>query len=378
MITSAGMSVAGSVLSALSPNLIILVGGRGIQAAALAGLGVSSIAIIVRETEEGVLATALGRWAVWTAIAGVSGPIFSSVFVEYASWRFLFLTVVPISVLIILLGFPSWSKNHIVVERERIDIAGTLGAMGGIGLVVLALLEGNSWGWVSTRTTLSFLAGFLLIVIVILRSKVHVSPVIPLNLFSEKRFVLMAVIGFTSSLMFFGMWLALLSYAIDVWGFSLIKTGLLLTIMPGTMTLIAFPAGRFADSHGFRGVMVTGSLLFTIGFILTASTITSAPSIGVMIPSVVAAGIGMATVLGNTTAAGTQNLDSDLVGTGTAILQTSYRIGGSLGSAVVAAILESGTIGTPRTHEWSIWAIVIGGVITSLLCLLIKKDFKDV
>ena len=98
MIASAGMSVFGSALSALSPNLIILVAGRGLQAAALAGLGVSSIAIIVRETEEGVLATALGRWAVWTAIAGVSGPIFSSVFVEYASWRFLFLTVVPVSI----------------------------------------------------------------------------------------------------------------------------------------------------------------------------------------------------------------------------------------------------------------------------------------
>ena len=378
MITSAGMSVFGSVLSALSPNLIVLVTGRGLQAAALAGLGVSSIAIIVRETEEGALATALGRWAVWTAIAGVSGPIFSSVFVEYASWRFLFLTVVPVSVLIIFLGFPFWSKDHEIIERDRIDIAGTVAAMGGIALVVLALLEGNSWGWMGLRTMLSFLFGFLLIAVIVLRSKVHESPVIPLQLFSEKRFVLMTIIGFTSSLMFFGMWLALLSYAIDVWGFSLIKTGLLLTIMPGTMTLIAFPAGRFADTHGFRGVMVTGSLLFTIGFVVTASMIGSTPSLIVMIPAVVAAGIGMATVLGNTTAAGTQNLDSDLVGTGTAILQTSYRIGGSLGSAVVAAILESGTIGMSTTHEWSIWAIVITGVITNLLCLLIREDVRGV
>ena len=124
--------------------------------------------------------------------------------------------------------------------------------------------------------------------------------------------------------------------------------------------------------------MVTGSLLFTIGFLVTASMIGSTPSVIVMIPAVVAAGIGMATVLGNTTAAGTQNLDSDLVGTGTAILQTSYRIGGSLGSAVVAAILESGTIGTPTTHEWSIWAIVITGGITTVLCLFIKKSIRDV
>lgn len=378
MITSAGMSVLGSILSALAPNLLILVAGRGFQAAALAGLGVSSIAIIVRETREGVLATALGRWAVWTAVAGVSGPIFSSIFVEYASWRFLFLTVVPISALIIYLGSPSWKKDHIIIERKRVDITGTVAAMGGIALVVLALLEGNGWEWLSLKTILSFVAGLSLILFVILRSKVHVSPVVPLHLFSNKRFVLMVVIGFTSSLMFFGMWLALLSYAIDVWGFSLIKTGLLLTIMPGTMTLIAFPAGRFADNHGFRGVMVIGSLLFTIGFTVTASSVSSEPSIIVMLPAVVAAGIGMATVLGNTTAAGTQNLDSNLVGTGTAILQTSYRIGGSLGSAIVAAILDSGTIGSPKTHEWSIWAIVFSGVITCLLCLSIKTDVKGV
>ena len=378
MITSAGMSVLGSVLSALSPNLLILVAGRGFQAAALAGLGVSSIAIIVRETKEGVLATALGKWAVWTAVAGVSGPIFSSIFVEYASWRFLFLTVVPISALIIYLGSPSWRKDHTIIERDRVDITGTVAAMGGIALVVLALLEGNSWEWLSLKTILTFLAGLLLMFFVILRSKVHVSPVVPLHLFSNKRFVLMVAIGFTSSLMFFGMWLALLSYAIDVWGFSLIKTGLLLTIMPGTMTLIAFPAGRFADNHGFRGVMVVGSLLFTIGFTVTASSVSSEPSIIVMLPAVVAAGIGMATVLGNTTAAGTQNLDSNLVGTGTAILQTSYRIGGSLGSAIVAAILESGTIGSPKTHEWSIWAIVFSGVITCLLCFRITTDAKGV
>jgi MFS family permease len=124
--------------------------------------------------------------------------------------------------------------------------------------------------------------------------------------------------------------------------------------------------------------MVVGSLLFTIGFTVTASSVTSEPSIVVILPAVVAAGIGMATVLGNTTAAGTQNLDSDLVGTGTAILQTSYRIGGSLGSAIVAAILESGTIGLPKTHEWSIWAIVFSGVITCLLCFRITTDAKGV
>ncbi|MDP6144333.1 MAG: MFS transporter, partial [Acidimicrobiales bacterium] len=134
MISSAGASVVGSLLSAISPNLAFLIIGRGLQAAALAGLGVSSIAIIVRETNEGQLATAMGRWAFWTATAGVTGPVLSSIFVEYASWRILFLSVVPISTLVIYLGFPSWNSDHRSMTKSQIDYLGTLAAMFGISL----------------------------------------------------------------------------------------------------------------------------------------------------------------------------------------------------------------------------------------------------
>ena len=373
MISSAGASVVGSLLSAVAPNLIFLIAGRGLQAAALAGLGVSSIAIIVRETKQGLLATAMGKWAFWTATAGVTGPILSSVFVEYASWRILFLSVVPISALVIYLGFPYWNSSHIAIKTTTIDYLGTLSAMFGISLLVLALLEGNDWGWSSFETICSFIGGCLLMWLVVGRSKKHASPVLPLHLFTNNTFVLSMVIGFVSSLMFFGMWLALLSYAIDVWDYSLIKTGLLLTVMPGTMVFIARLAGRFADRNGFRGVMATGSTIFTLGFLIMNLTAGDSPSIPAMLPALVAAGIGMATVLSNTTAVGTQELEPSLVGTGTAILQTSYRIGGSLGSAVVAAILESGKIGTVTTHKWSLWAIIIGGAITAVLCSCLKN-----
>ena len=374
MITSAGASVAGSLLSAVSPNLLLLVMGRGVQAAALAGLGVSSIAIIVRETEPGLLATAMGRWAFWTATAGISGPVLSSVFVEYASWRVLFLSVIPIGVSVIYLGIPYWSSDHRSTEKTKIDYLGTFAAMLGISLFVLALLEGNDWGWGSLQTICSFVGGFLLMALVVMRSKTHDSPVLPLHVFTNNTFVLSVMIGFISSLMFFGMWLALLSYAIDVWSYSPMKTGLLMTVMPGSMVFIAQPAGRFADRNGFRGVMVGGAIIFTLGFLATNLIAGESPSIPAMLPALVVAGIGMATILSNTTAVGTQELEPSLVGTGTAILQTAYRIGGSLGSAVVAAILESGNIGTVSTHKWSVWAIIISGMITALLCSFIKKS----
>ena len=89
--------------------------------------------------------------------------------------------------------------------------------MGGIALACGPSL-GNSWVGSGLKNNVEFfLIGFLLIAVIVLRSKVHESPVIPLHLFSKKAFCSDDYHWFTSSLMFFGMWLALLSYAIDVW-----------------------------------------------------------------------------------------------------------------------------------------------------------------
>lgn len=377
LVVSAWSLAGASAAATVAPTLTLLIVARGLQAAALAGLAVSSIAILVRETPRAMLATTLGRWGLWTATSGVVGPIAAAALVEAATWRLMFAATIPTSVAIALLALPAWNDTHVRVRRGAIDYLGVVMAMAGLSLLVLALLEGGGWGWGSAETLGSLAASCLLLGAVVARSRVHVDPIIPLHLFRVADFRLSLVIGLVQQIMFFAMWLALLSYATDVWEHGLIRTGLVLTIMPGTMTLLSSHAGRLADRRGVRGVMVGGAAVFCAGFATTVLTIGETPNTWLLMPGVLAAGVGMATLVPVNTSVATRSLDLEVVATGTALYQTTSRVGGALGSAVVVALLETGTIGDAATHRRPIWLIVALGLVTLVLSTFVQPHHRE-
>ncbi len=362
LVVSAIGATGAALLAAAAPTLTLLVIAKGLHAGFLSGLAVSSIAIIVRVTKPEQLATVLGTWAFWTAFSGVIGPLLASSLVEVTSWRFMFLATGLASASVAVLGKVGWDAEFVATDRAPIDFAGTLSAMVGLSLVVLTLLEGNDWGWASPLAIGCLAAGLALLAFVIVRSRTQADPTIPLDLFRHRNFALSAVIGFTSSMMFYGMWLTLLSYATDVWEQGLIRTGLMLTLMPGTMMIFARASGRAADRRGYRGVMMFGAAIFSVGFALFALTAGDTANNLLLLPAVLCAGIAMATVVSNGTSVGTSTLAPAVIGTGTAILQTFHRVGGSLGSALVVALLETGEIGEVATNRRPVWALVILGV----------------
>ena len=374
LVAGAAGAAGAALLAAAAPTLELLVVAKGLQSGFMAAVLVSSLAIIVREAPPHRLATALGTWAFWTATSGVCGPLLASGLIELGSWRLMFVASAPIAAAVGLLAWPGWRAEFVRSERAPVDYIGTVAAMGGLSLAVFALLEGNDWGWSSGRTLGCLAVATGLLWLVVARSRVQADPIVPLHVFHNRNFSLSVVIGFVSSMAFHGMWLALLSYATDVWGQALLTTGFVLALMPGTMTFFARAAGRFADTNGLRGVMAVGSLVFSLGFATFALTAGDTTNNALLLPAVVAGGIGMATVISNGTAAGTATLETSLVGTGTAILQTFHRVGGSLGSAVVVAVLETGTIGEAATHRRSIWVIAGLGVAVIALSLALSPN----
>ncbi len=368
LVVSAIGATGAALLGAAAPTLTLLVVAKGLHAGFLSGLAVSSIAIIVRVTKPERLATALGTWAFWTATSGVVGPLLASGLVEVTTWRFMFVATAVASASVAVLGKVGWRSDFVATDRAPIDYVGTVSAMVGLSLVVLTLLEGNDWGWSSLRTVGCLAVGLALMYFVIVRSRTQEDPTVPLELFRHRNFALSTAIGFTSSMMFYGMWLTLLSYATDVWEQDLIRTGLMLTLMPGTMMLFARAAGRAADARGYRGVMMAGAAVFCVGFTTFGLTAGETANNLLLLPAVFCAGIGMATVVSNGTSVGTSTLGPAIVGTGTAILQTFHRVGGSLGSALVVALLETGKIGEVATNLLPVWALVVLGLIVLALC----------
>lgn len=364
----------GSLLAAVAPTLALLVAARGIQAAAYASLGVSSISILVRDTPTERLASALGSWGFWTALSGVSGPIVSSLLDQELSWRWVFALEALIAVVLIALAWPGWHQMLPRKEVSSVDVIGTVLVAGGLALVVLALLEGNDWGWLSLRTLGAAAVGLGLVAVVVARSRTHPDPVIPLEPFRNRGFVVGALAQSVATLGFFAMWLALLQYMTEVWDYSVFRSGLLLTMMPGGMAVISKAVGRYCDQRGFRRVVVAGALITATGFSATALLIDSEPRVPLILPAILTAGVGMAMVLPPTSTAATRTLLAHQVGTGTAIMQTLSRVAGGLGPAAVVALLGTGVAGDPAVHRLSIWLVVVTMLVAAGLAANLRDD----
>src|SRR4051794_31581744 len=147
---------AGSAVCALSNSEEVLIAGRvlqGLGGAALLGL---SLAIVSSVFPDGEKAKALGIWAGVSALALGIGPLLGGALIEAVSWRWLFWINLPFCLLGVVLVLGSTAEQRDPGAARRIDVPGVITVGAGLALVVLALVEGKTWGWTSAATLGSF------------------------------------------------------------------------------------------------------------------------------------------------------------------------------------------------------------------------------
>src|ERR671934_79659 len=89
---------------------------------------------------------AIGTWAGVSALALAIGPVVGGFLTEHVSWRAIFFLNIPVAAaaVIVTLAAARESRDHTV--PRTVDFKGVLTLTAGIGSLVLALIEGNSWG----------------------------------------------------------------------------------------------------------------------------------------------------------------------------------------------------------------------------------------
>src|SRR4051794_26540894 len=142
----------GSLTTALSPNLaVLLIGWSGVEGFG-AVLVIPAIAALTAATYEGrdrALAYALlGGVA---ALAVAAGPLIGGWVTTQFTWRYVFAGETVVMVLILLLrGRIAQAPRP--PRRPRLDIVGVVLSSSGLGLIVLAILRSSVWGFVQPRT----------------------------------------------------------------------------------------------------------------------------------------------------------------------------------------------------------------------------------
>lgn len=142
----------GSLITALSPNLVTLLFGWSLVEGLGAILVIPAIAALAAINYKGKdRVVAFSILGAVTGLAAAVGPIIGGFMTTYLSWRYVFAaeTIIMIGVLLV--------ANRIYDEKSSkkpsLDIPSVLLSAGGMGLLVFGVLQSKTWGWILPSET---------------------------------------------------------------------------------------------------------------------------------------------------------------------------------------------------------------------------------
>ena len=369
--------VAGMLLSTLAPSIWLLVAARSLAAASQALMGPAAVALVIKYGEIGKESESIGRWGLYTAVAGFTAPLIVTQLISTFTWRSLFALQVPIG-LFVLYCLQTNDGSEEIRKPIKIDRVGSVLTIVGLTTLILPIVKSGDWGFTSLKPLTLFSIALVLLSILIKRSLTLDNSPLQTQLFIHRNFSLACAMSLFAGIAFYAHWLAILLFMVEIWEFTLIEAGLLLTIMPASMSLFSVWFGKLADSRGYRPIVIPGLITYSLLFLIMWVNIDQDPQLLITIPALIGSGIGMASVWPTLTAIGANAIEDNSISSGTSIIHTIQRIGGALGIAIVLAVI-SGLSGSDTffAHRSAILVMPIAGAMTLLLSCFLDAPQRD-
>jgi EmrB/QacA subfamily drug resistance transporter len=330
-----------SLACGLAPNGDVLIAARVAQGLGGALMNPATLSIIIATFPPRERGAALGIWAGVSATALAVGPLVGGLLTEHVSWNWIFFINVPIGVAALLLAPILIEESRDTSVEQRPDVPGLTASAIGLFALTYGCIEANSYGWSSPRILSAFfvggvaLAGFAALE---LRQR---APMLDLSLFRNRTFT-----GANTAMLLVG--LAMLStffyvslYMQNVLQYSPVEAGAAFLPLTLLFILIAPRAGKLSDRFGSRALVAIGMTLLSI-MLLYYSQLGADASFWNLLPGLVIGGVGMGMTMTPTTAAAMSSVPVAQAGVGSAVLSSMRQVGGSVGVAVMGAIVASG------------------------------------
>jgi EmrB/QacA subfamily drug resistance transporter len=332
---------------------------------ATAGLAVDQTALVISRIVQGVGAAlmmpgtlsiitdafpaeergkAMGTWAGVSALALAVGPVLGGFLTEHVSWRAIFYLNIPVAIGAVAATLFAVRESRDTSVGKEIDFAGVATLTAGLTAFILALVEGNSWGWGSTE-----IVALLIVSVVSLAGFVAVerrvkAPMVQFDLLSDRNFLGAVVVALIITFAMMGVFFFLALYMQNILHYSPLEAGI--RFLPSTLMIVGIApvSGRLADRYGPRWLIVGGMLLITAS-LLTFTQIAVDSSYLDLLPGFMLLGIGIAMTMSPMTSAAMNAVPVQKAGVASGVLSMFRMVGGSLGIAITGAIFQ-GVAGT--------------------------------
>ena len=336
--------VATSLLCAVAPTWELLVAARVLQGIGAAIVVPASVALLLPLFPPERRAAGIGIWGAAAALAAAIGPPLGGVLVEISDWRWIFLVNLPLGAAVLVAGARALDESRDPAATGLPDLAGAAVAAASLGLLALALVQGNAWAWTSAETLGAFAAAAILLAVVVARCRTHPRPVVDLALLRIPSFRDGTLGTLLFAAAFFSMILGNILFLTGVWGYSVLSAGLAVAPGPLASTVVAGPAGRLADRFGHRAVIVPGTLFYAAGLLVLRSAGLEPDYAATWLPGQLLVGIGIGLAFPTLGAAAAADIPPDRFGVASAVTGAGRQLGAVLGTALLIAI-----VGEPQT-----------------------------
>jgi EmrB/QacA subfamily drug resistance transporter len=360
-IASIAMFAGGSALCTLATSpgeLIVFRVLQGLGGGMLLPVGFTLVAQSAGPRRMG---RALALIGVPVLLAPIFGPIVGGLIVDNAAWQWIFVVNVPIAVVAIVVAARLLRADAGRADAGALDWLGAALLCPGLAGIVFGLSETESHGGIGHPIAFGpILAGFALVGLFAWHSLRVARPLIDLRLFGSGGFRAAAIATFLLGGALFGTLLLLPLYYQVGRGESALEAGLLLAPQGIGAALMLPISGRLTDRVGAGPVVVVGCSLIALATVPFAFVTDDTPYWllgGVLFVR----GLGLGASIQPTTAAAYSALASSQVPRATAALNTLRQVGGSMGTALLAVILQ---------HESAAALSSAGGTAGSLLAPL--------
>jgi EmrB/QacA subfamily drug resistance transporter len=349
---------AASLWCGLAGGPASLIAARTVQGVGAALMNPATLSIITATFPPRQRGTAIGIWAGVSALALAIGPIVGGLLTEKATWSWIFFINVPIGVLGVIAARVFIDETKDTSREQSLDVPGLVTSGAGLFALTYGLIETNDHAWTSTRVlTLFAIAVVALTAFVLLELRQRL-PMLDLSLFRDPTFAGANAAMLLVGLAMFGIFFYNSLLLQGVLGYTAIETGATFLPMTVLIILVAPAAGRFSDRIGARWLMGAGMTLLAVALLLFG-TLDANSSFWNILPGLLVGGIGMAMTMAPTTAAAMGSVPVAKAGVGSAVINSMRQVGGSLGIAIMGALVATRVSVPPTNPLWR--AEFVGG-----------------
>jgi EmrB/QacA subfamily drug resistance transporter len=328
-----------SLISAYAQSPAQLIWARAAMGIGGAAVMPSTLSIISNVFDPRERGKAIGVWAGSVGLGVAIGPVTGGALLERFWWGSVFLINVPIIVvgLIAVLALVPESRDP---RPGRLDLLGVGASIAGLVALVYGIIDAGEHGFGHPRTWLAIGLGLVVLAFFVWYERRTDHPSLDVTLFRDPRFS--AAVGAVGLLFFaaMGTMFFLAFYLQLVRDFSPLEAGLLMTPFAVAQLMFAPRSAAMVKRFGPKLVCSVGLAMVTVSLFAYVFIGAETP-VWVLCAFTFLQGVGMANVMPPATESIMSSLPREKAGVGSAVSNTVRQVGGSLGVAVLGAVLSA-------------------------------------